>query len=70
VSDGGKKGRKIGRNKKSPSMKSYPNRAIKNKTRKSRTHLAEVRRKAEKIANRIAQKKPVHKKHLKGKSDE
>lgn len=63
MADNSKKGRKIGRNKKSPSMKNYPYRAIKNKARKARTHAAMVERDATRIARRIKAGKPVHKRH-------
>jgi hypothetical protein len=65
--DNGKRGRKIGTNKKSPSMMAYKasGRLEKNKARRKRTHEADVTRKAEKIAKRIKLGKPVHKRHTK-----
>lgn len=63
MADNSKKGRKIGRNKKSPSMKNYPYRAIKNKARKARTHAARVARDAARVQKRLKAGKPMHSRH-------
>lgn len=65
MSDGGKKGRKIGRNKKSPSMMAYKasGRLERNKARRKRTHAARVDRDARRVAKRIRLGKPVHSRH-------
>ena len=61
------KGRKLGRNKKSPSMKGYPYRADRNAARRKRRHEKRIAADAERIANRIKAGKPVHKRHLRSK---
>lgn len=61
------KGRKIGRNKKSPSMKGYPYRVDRNAKRRRVRHEKRMAADAERIAKRIASGKPVHKRHIKSK---